>query len=160
MEHQEPQGKAVSLTLLPPCLTLLCAPLVCLSTLNNPCIFPFTYNNQTHTGCTNAGSENGAAWCATEVLRLSTALVACPATCHVLCCGLVTCLCPRLIAAARWSSTSGRTASPAAPGTSTSTRSDIFDHPKSTTETIILCLFKDWIDIIKTMYSTRYFKQV
>ena len=75
MEHQEPQGKAVSLTLLPPCLTLLCAPLVCLSTLNNPCIFPFTYNNQTHTGCTNAGSENGAAWCATEVLRLSTALI-------------------------------------------------------------------------------------
>ena len=101
MEHQEPQGKAVSITGLPPCLTLLCAPLVCLTTLNNPCIFTFTYNNQTHTGCTNAGSENGAAWCATEVLRLSTALVACPATCHVLCCGHVTCLCPRLITTAR-----------------------------------------------------------
>jgi len=42
-------------------------PQVCLSTLNNPCKFPFTYKNVTHTECTHVGSENGAAWCATQV---------------------------------------------------------------------------------------------
>merc|ERR1712037_426876 len=31
------------------------------------CIFPFTYEGVTHNKCTNAGSENGASWCATEV---------------------------------------------------------------------------------------------
>ena len=39
----------------------------CLSTLNNPCIFPFSYNEVTHEKCTHVGSENGAAWCATEI---------------------------------------------------------------------------------------------
>merc|ERR550532_670976 len=42
-------------------------PQVCISTLNKPCIFPFTFQNETFTGCTHRGSENGAAWCATEV---------------------------------------------------------------------------------------------
>ena len=39
----------------------------CLSTLNKPCIFPFTYKSVIHEECTHVGSENGAAWCATEV---------------------------------------------------------------------------------------------
>merc|ERR1711976_125381 len=42
-------------------------PQPCLSTLNKPCIFPFTFQGETFTGCTHRGSENGAAWCATEV---------------------------------------------------------------------------------------------
>jgi len=39
----------------------------CLSTLNKPCIFPFSYKSEVHNKCTHVGSENGAAWCATEV---------------------------------------------------------------------------------------------
>jgi len=39
----------------------------CLSTLQKSCIFPFTYNGVVHDKCTHVGSENGAAWCATEV---------------------------------------------------------------------------------------------
>jgi hypothetical protein len=31
------------------------------------CIFPFTYKGETHNKCTNAGSDNGAVWCATNV---------------------------------------------------------------------------------------------
>jgi len=42
-------------------------PHVCQSTLNKPCIFPFTYKSVVHEKCTHVGSENGAAWCATEV---------------------------------------------------------------------------------------------
>ena len=34
----------------------------CMSTLNNLCIFPFTYQNTTHNECTHVTSENGAAW--------------------------------------------------------------------------------------------------
>lgn len=41
--------------------------LECLSTLNKPCIFPFSYKSTVHEKCTHVGSENGAAWCATEV---------------------------------------------------------------------------------------------
>ena len=42
----------------------------CLSTLNKPCIFPFSYKSVIHDKCTHVGSENGAAWCATEVRML------------------------------------------------------------------------------------------
>ena len=45
-------------------------PQPCLSTLNKPCIFPFTFQGETFNGCTHRGSENGAAWCATEVSAL------------------------------------------------------------------------------------------
>ena len=31
------------------------------------CVFPFSYRGQSYSSCTAAQSENGAAWCATEV---------------------------------------------------------------------------------------------
>ena len=31
------------------------------------CVFPFSYQGVTYNACTDAGSDNGAAWCATEV---------------------------------------------------------------------------------------------
>ena len=34
------------------------------------CVFPFTYQGEAFYGCTVRGSENGAAWCATEVSAL------------------------------------------------------------------------------------------
>ena len=34
---------------------------------NKNCIFPFKYKGETHNKCTTAGSDNSAAWCATEV---------------------------------------------------------------------------------------------
>jgi len=43
------------------------APRECLSVTGKACIFPFSYEGSTHLSCTQAGSENGAAWCATEV---------------------------------------------------------------------------------------------
>ena len=30
-------------------------------------MFPFTFKGETHNKCTTSGSDNGAAWCATEV---------------------------------------------------------------------------------------------
>merc|ERR1711892_1437204 len=39
----------------------------CLTTLQKPCVFPFSYNGVVQSQCTNVGSENGAAWCATQV---------------------------------------------------------------------------------------------
>jgi len=42
-------------------------PTECLTTLQKPCVFPFSYNDVVHTECTHVGSENGAAWCATQV---------------------------------------------------------------------------------------------
>ena len=40
----------------------------CLTTLSKKCVFPFSYNGVVHNQCTHVGSENGAAWCATQVL--------------------------------------------------------------------------------------------
>merc|ERR1712038_1074774 len=42
-------------------------PKECLSVTGKSCIFPFSYQGSTYGACTQAGSENGAAWCATEV---------------------------------------------------------------------------------------------
>jgi len=39
----------------------------CKTNTKKNCVFPFTYEGVTHNKCTNAGSENGASWCATEV---------------------------------------------------------------------------------------------
>jgi len=49
------------------CNVVKSIPEVCLSTSSNPCIFPFTYQGESYTSCTNTGSENGAAWCAVQV---------------------------------------------------------------------------------------------
>ena len=40
----------------------------CKTKQNQDCVFPFTYKGETYNSCTNAGSENGAAWCATQVV--------------------------------------------------------------------------------------------
>merc|ERR1719497_189409 len=42
-------------------------PKECLSVTGKSCVFPFSYQGTTYGACTQAGSENGAAWCATEV---------------------------------------------------------------------------------------------
>jgi len=39
----------------------------CLTSLGNHCVFPFEYEGQTYNQCTSVGSENGRAWCATQV---------------------------------------------------------------------------------------------
>merc|ERR1712158_244392 len=39
----------------------------CKTNTKKNCVFPFSYEGVTYNKCTNAGSENGAAWCATEV---------------------------------------------------------------------------------------------
>jgi len=49
------------------CLAEKNNPRECVSVSGKSCVFPFTYQGATHTSCTKAGSENGAAWCATKV---------------------------------------------------------------------------------------------
>jgi len=39
----------------------------CKSKQGKQCVFPFTYKGETHNKCTDADSENGSVWCATEV---------------------------------------------------------------------------------------------
>ena len=39
----------------------------CLTVSEEPCVFPFVFNNQSHSKCTMELSVNGLAWCATQV---------------------------------------------------------------------------------------------
>jgi len=67
------------------CNVVKSTPEVCLSTSSNPCIFPFTYLGESHSSCTKAGSDNGAAWCAVQVDEegevIKNAWEDCEATC-------------------------------------------------------------------------------
>lgn len=47
----------------------------CKSVTGADCVFPFTYKGQTYKKCTTADSDNGAAWCATEVNPLNNEVV-------------------------------------------------------------------------------------
>ena len=35
------------------------------------CVFPFSFQGETYNACTDAGSDNGAVWCATKVIQIS-----------------------------------------------------------------------------------------
>ena len=39
----------------------------CTTKAVSKCVFPFSYQGVRYTSCTQAGSENGAAWCAVQV---------------------------------------------------------------------------------------------
>ena len=39
----------------------------CKTVKGRDCVFPFTYRGQSYSSCTTTESDNGAAWCATEV---------------------------------------------------------------------------------------------
>ena len=39
----------------------------CRTVQSKNCVFPFKYKGETYNKCTDAGSDNGATWCATEV---------------------------------------------------------------------------------------------
>jgi hypothetical protein len=41
--------------------------LECQTLQSKACVFPFSYQGVTYNTCTDTGSDNGAAWCATEV---------------------------------------------------------------------------------------------
>jgi hypothetical protein len=40
----------------------------CLTVKGDPCVFPFSYQGEVYDACTREDSDNGAAWCAVQVI--------------------------------------------------------------------------------------------